>query len=245
MTDNSVSSSKTLYECFKYSGFSSFMTDNTQQAEWSSPIVMVARIFLLHCEDSVQIKLHNFKLPLPEQTLLIKNFCCSLLPVWLTGAGGEVERRKWGAEKLSSLVVSVLRPPRYHVLLEQNWILKARCPQRCPEVPCETPFIRLLLHSAMEDLKFSHYLSHIYFCPSKNLTHRPDDARKESSSPFFAPCSAALMPHGWGTILLLLWKKSLEHKIKSDLICSVMISERKMSIYTCSRKNVSLKLGWM
>lgn len=79
---------------------------------------MAAHIFFLLCEASVQIK--SFKLPLPERTLLIENFCYSLLPVGLIGAGGEVGRMKWGAEKLSSLVISVLRPPWYHVLLEQN-----------------------------------------------------------------------------------------------------------------------------
>lgn len=79
---------------------------------------MAAHIFFLHCEASVQIK--SFKLPLPERMLLIKNFCCSLLSVGLNGAGGDVGRRKRGAEKLSSLVVSVLRPLWYHVLLEQN-----------------------------------------------------------------------------------------------------------------------------
>lgn len=79
---------------------------------------MAAHILFLRCEASVQIK--SFKLSLPEQTLLAKTFSCSLLPVGLNGAGEEVGRRKQGAENLSSLVVSVLCPPGYHVLLEQN-----------------------------------------------------------------------------------------------------------------------------
>lgn len=243
MTDSSVSTLKTLYECFKYSEFSSFMTDNPQRAEWSSQIVMAAHIFFIHCEVSVQIK--SFNLPLPEWTLIITNFCCSFLPVGLNSAEREVGRRKWGAEKPNSLVVAVLRPPWYHVLLEQNWILMAQCPQRCHEAPCETAFVHLLLHSpcAMEDFMFSHYLSHIYFCSSENVTHTSDDYREESSWSFFAPRSEAFMPPGWGTVLLSLCKKSLEHKMWSDLFCGDIRNE---NVHICLlQKTFSLKLGWM
>lgn len=245
MIDNSVFSSKILYECIKYSGFSNFMTDNPQWDEWYSQIVTTAHIFFLYCVVSVQIK--NFKLPLPEQALLFKNFCCSLLPVGLNGAGGEVESRKWRAEKLNSVIVSVLRPPWYHVLLEWDWILKAQCPQCCPEEPCETAFVCLLLHSpwAMEDLKFSHYFSHIYFCSSKNSTQRTDDCRKESC-PCFAPCSAALMPPGWGTILLSLCKKSwsIRKKKKWSDLFSDDIGKETVHVHLL-QKNIFLKLVWI
>lgn len=116
MIDNSVCNVKILCECIQYSGLTSFMTDSPQWDEWYCQIVITECIFLLYCVVSVQIK--NFKFPLPEQALLFKNFCCSLLLVGLNGAGGEVKRRKWGAEKLNSVVISVLRPSCHHVLLE-------------------------------------------------------------------------------------------------------------------------------
>lgn len=116
MIDNSDCNVKILYECIQYSGLTSFMTDSPQWDEWYSWIVITECIFLLYCVVSMQIK--NFKVLLPEQALLFKNFCYPLLLIGLNGAGGEVKRRKWGAEKLNSVVISVLCPSCHHVLLE-------------------------------------------------------------------------------------------------------------------------------
>lgn len=98
----------------------------------------------------------------------------------------------------------------------------------------------------MEDLEFSHYLSYLYFCPSKNLTQRTDDCRKESSCPCFAPCSAALMPPGWGTILLSLRKKlwSIRWEKKWSDLFSDDIRKENVHIHLL-QKNVSLKLVWI
>lgn len=114
-------------------------------------------------------------------SLFLNELCLSsisvVLSVGLHGTGGRGVGKEWGQEKLTSFVFSVLRPPRNHVLLEQNCILKAQHPQPYHEAFFETAFTHLLLHSpcATGDLKLSLYLSHIALAPQKtrhtNITH--------------------------------------------------------------------------